>query len=167
MKKKPTGRPLLVISIFGFFLLSSSFVLMIVEGIELLSGICFWAGILVGSVPLMILEGKRRAFFKSYHVKRQKMQKPRNGLLSFGSNPEAKVADMATLIGVAATALALILTKGSGLICYILIAVTTMSFCLHCIFNGRIYFHVNNQKRIRQVLEQKKAKNESKGERKI
>ncbi len=158
MRRNRKGRLLLTISILGYLVLSSSFVLMLIEGIGIVSGICFWAGILIGCVPLTILEAKRRAFFKSYHIKREKMQKPRNGMLSFGSNKEARVADAATLISAVATVLALIVTKGSGTICYILIAVTVFSFCLHCIFNGRIYFHVNNQKKIRQVLEQKKVK---------
>lgn len=166
MRKRRNGRLLLTISILGFLMLSSSFVLMLIEDIGIVSGICFWAGILIGCIPLMILEAKRRAFFKSYHINRKTMQKPRNGMLSFGSNREAKVADAATLISAAAAVLALIITKGTGTVCYILIALTVFSFCMHCVFNGRIYFHVNNQKRIRQALEQKKAKMESKGERK-
>lgn len=92
------------------------------------------------------------------------MQKPRNGLLSFNSNQIAAIVDKIMIISFAAMILAFIFTKGYGFVCYLLIATTVFSFCLHCILNGRIYFHAKNQIKVRQVLEQKKANSTDKGE---
>ena len=155
MKNNQTDRILLAISICGYVLLSGSFLLMPLENAGMLPGLLFWGGLLTGAALQVVLEARRRAFFKQYNVKREKMQKPRNGLLSFGSNRWAYVADTAMIVSLVGTALAFILTKGTGMLCYGFVAATVLSFCLHCILNGRIFFHANNQNKIRQVLEQK------------
>lgn len=164
MRKNQTDRILLIISLCGFALMSCSFLLMPLESVGILPGLLFWGGLLIGGIFQIILEIRRRSFFKAYHVKREKMQKPRNGLFSFGSNRLAMIADYAVMVSAALMALSLILTKGTGFLCYVFITTTLLAFCLHCILNGRIYFHVNNQNRIRQVLEQKKASMSEKGE---
>ena len=164
MKKRNTDNVLLSISVAGFLLMSCSFLLMPIDGMGIVPGILFWGGLLIGGGLQVALEIRRRAFFRSFNVKREKMQKPRNGMLSFGSNKWARIADNAMIICFVATLLAFILSKGSGLLCYVFIAATLLSFCLHCILNGRIYFHANNQTKIRQVLEQKKANTQGKGE---
>ena len=164
MKQRQMDRILLGISIGGFLLMSVSFLLMPIDSGEITSGLLFWIGLLVGAVLQVTLEARRRAFFKSYKVKREKVQKPRNGLLSFGSNREATVADGAMIVSFVAMLLVFVLTKGYGYVCYVMIALTLMSFCLHCILNGRIYFHAKNQLKVRRVLEQKKAKSLDKGE---
>lgn len=164
MRKNRTDIILLALSLCGFSFMSCSFVLMPFEGIGILPGALFWGGLLLGGVLQVVLEGRRRAFFKKYNVKREKMQKPRNGLLSFGSNKGARIADNTMVISLIVTVLTFIFTKGSGFLCYVFIATTIFSFCLHCILNGRVYFHANNQTKIRQVLEQKKANSQDKGE---
>ena len=92
------------------------------------------------------------------------MQKPRNGLLTFGSNREAMIADNVFVGSLLAMILVFVFTKASGYLCYVFITATLFSFCLHCIFNGRIYFHVKNQAKLRQMLEQKKVSSKDKGE---
>ena len=164
MKQKQTDCILLGISIGSFLLMSVSFVLMPIEKLNFLPGILFWAGLILGVTLQIVLGGRRRKFFASYKVKPEKMQKPRNGLLSFGSNRIAVVADGVLIAGFIATVLSLIITKGYGTICYIFIAITVFSFCLHCILNGRIYFHAKNQSKVRQVLESKKESTSEKGE---
>lgn len=149
-------RILLVSSICGFSFMALSFILMPFEGAGILPGLFFWAGLLVGTILQIVLEHRRRKFFKKFHVKREKMQKPRIGLLSFGSNRLAGVADKVMVVCSVATVLALIFTKGTGVFCYFLIAATVLSVCLHCIFNGRIYFHIMNESKIQQLLEQKR-----------
>lgn len=155
MRKKQMDWIILAISVCGFVIMSCSFIIMPFENVGILPGLLFWAGLLVGCILQVVLEIHRRAFFKKLNVKREKAQKPRNGLLSFGSNKWASIADGAMIIGLVATVLAFIFTKGLGYICYVLIAITVLSFCLHCILNGRNYFHLNNQAKIRQALEQK------------
>lgn len=144
--------------------MSASFLLMPIESINILPGLLFWLGLGFGIALQIVLEIRRRAFFKAYAVKREKMQKPKNGLLSFGSNATAIIADRSMVISIVTMILAFVFTKGYGYICYVFIATTVFSFCMHCVLNGRIYFHAKNQLKVRQVLEQKKAKTIDKGE---
>lgn len=164
MKQGKTDRVFLSISMGGFLLMSVSFLLMPIDSLNVLPGLLFWGGLIAGVAFQIILEARRRAFFARYNVKREKMQKPKNGFLTFGSNQIALIADYIFVGSVIATILAFIFTKGSGFLCYVCIAIMLFSFCLHCIFNGRNYFHANNQKKVRQVLEQKKATTIDKGE---
>ncbi len=164
MKRKQTDRAFLIVSICGFALMSISFLLMPLENMSILPGSLFWGGLILGVAFQIALEARRRVFFARYNVNRKKMQRPRNGLLSFGSNKIAKTADITLAVSVVATILAFLLTRGTGYICYICIAVSLLSFCLHCILNGRNYFHANNQDRVRQVLENKEEITSKKGE---
>lgn len=164
MKQRQMDRMLLGISVICFLLMSISFLLMPIESISILPGVLFWIGLVAGIGLQIALEVRRRAFFKSYAVKREKMQKPKNGLLSFGSNSLAIIADRFMIVSFAVMILAFVITKGYGYICYVFIATTIFSFCMHCVLNGRIYFHAKNQLKVRQVLEQKKANSTDKGE---
>ena len=164
MKQKRVDQILLAISVGSFLLMSVSFLLMPVKALKMMPGILFWSGLLLGIVTQIILEIRRRAFFKFYKVRRKNMQRPRNGLLSFCSNRAAILADAALVVSLLAAVLAFVLTKGYGYVCYVFIAATVFSFCMHCILNGRIFFHANNQLKVRQVLEQKKANSKEKGE---
>lgn len=159
-----TEKKFLIISMGGFVLMAVSFLLMPIESLNVLPGLFFWGGLLIGVAFQILLEVRRRSFFAKYKVKREKMQKPRNGLLTFASNKIAAIVDNVFIVSIVATVLAFIFTKGTGYLCYICISVLVLSFCLHCIFNGRNYFHVNNQKKVQQVLEQKKATTIDKGE---
>ncbi len=164
MKSMQKDRIILTISIICFFLMSISFVLMPFEGMRILPGVLFWGDLAVGILLQIVLEVRRRSFFTKFKAKREKMQKPRNGFLTFGSNRLAIIADTAMVISLVATILTFILTKGTGFLCYVFIAATLFAFCLHCILNGRIYFHAKNQAKIRQMLEQRMGNAQNKGE---
>lgn len=164
MKQRQIDRILLGISVGGFLIMSVSFLVMPIESITILPGLLFWLGLVLGIGLQIVLEVRRRAFFKSYVVRREKMQKPKNGFLSFGSNAVAIIADRSMIISFVAMILAFVFTKGYGYVCYVFIATTVFSFCMHCVLNGRIYFHAKNQLKVRQVLEQKKANSTDKGE---
>lgn len=164
MKQRLIDRVLLGISVCCFLAMSVSFLLMPIESLTILPGLLFWLGLFFGVGLQIVLEARRRMFFKLYAVNREKMQKPKNGLLSFGSNALAIIADRSMVISFVAMILAFVFTKGYGYICYIFIATTIFSFCMHCVLNGRIYFHAKKQLKVRQVLEQKKANSTDKGE---
>lgn len=155
MKQRQMDRILLGISIGCFFVMSVSFLLMPIAMMQVTPGVLFWLGLITGISLQIVLEFRRKAFFKKYQVKRETMQKPRNGLLSFFSNKEAMIADIVLGVSFVATVLTFMITRGYGIVCYLLVALTVFSFCLHCVFNGRIYFHAKNQIKVRQVLEQK------------
>ncbi len=163
MKRTKTDRLLLAFSIIGYLIMSVSFMLMPINGAGIIPGALFWGGLLVGVALQIALEVRRRKFFAKYNANYKRMQKPRNGLLSFRSNQIAAIADYVMAAGVIATVLAFVLTNGTGIACYICIAITIFAFCLHCILNGRIYFYSKNQPRIRQVLEERNSKKEGEG----
>ena len=156
MKGKRTNLTLLGISLASFGVLSISFLLMPIEPLGVLPGILFWLGLIIGVSLQIVLEKKRKAFFAKYNMKPTRMQRPRNGLLTFGANKVALVVDCVMGADVIATTLVFILTKGTGYLCYVCLAVLAWSFCAHCILNGRNCFHAINEEKIRQVLENKK-----------
>ena len=164
MKQNKANCLLLGVSVGGFAVLAISFLLMPIEKLGFIPGILFWGGLLIGVVLQIVLGARRNSLFKKYNVKRKTMQKVRNGLLSFGSNKPALIADCCLIASVIASILTFILTKGTGLVCYVCISVLVFSFSMHCILNGRIYVFVKNQDRVRQVLEQKNANSMEKGE---
>lgn len=156
MKNKADSM-LLSVSIGGFAALAISFLLMPIEALGLVPGMLFWGGLIIGVVLQIVLEARRKSLFAQYNVKRETMQKARNGLLSFGSNYLAAIADILWAVSIIATIIVFVLTKGTGYFCYISLSVLVFSFCMHCILNGRIYIYIKNQKKVQQVLEQKKA----------
>lgn len=158
MNRKQKDLSILVASACSFFLMSASFLLMPVESVSILAGGCFWIALLTGLILQVILETRRRNFFKKYRANWRKMQRPRSGLLTFGANPMAKTADIVLAVSFVALAVSLFLTRGTSYLCYILITVTVFSLCMHCILNGRNYFHVINQDKIRRALEKKKVR---------
>ena len=160
MKRITIDRTLLVLAVLAFFLMSVSFAFMPIAGIGWIPGVLFWGGFLSGIILVVLLEVRRRAFFIACKEDYKRLQKPRNGLLSFGSNLPAIVADCLLAVGVLATVLAFVLTEGTGLACYSCISVTLFSFCMHCILNGRIYVYSKNRDKIRRLLEQKIVKKE-------
>lgn len=158
MSRKQIDTLLLGLSIGAFGIMSISFLLMPMEQISILAGGIFWLALLTGLILQVILEIRRRDFFARYRVRRQQMQRKRNGLLTFGANRIARMADTVLALSVICLILAFWLTRGTSYLCYILIAITAFSLCMHCVFNGRIYFHVINQTKIQRALEKKKVR---------
>lgn len=163
MKRRKTDCLLLAFSIIGYLFMSISFVLMPMNGVGIIPGALFWGGLLVGVALQIALEIRRRKFFAKCNANYKRMQKSRNGLLSFRSSQVAAIADYVMIAGFIATILAFVLTKGTGVICFTFIAITLFAFCLHCILNGRIYFYSKNQPKIRQALEERNRKKEGEG----
>lgn len=164
MKRRKTDWLFLGLSIGGYTAMAASFVLMPLDRLQFVPGVLFWIGLALGISMQIALEARRKAFYASYRVKLQKVQKRTVGLVSFGANPEAMAADILLAISLLGLILAWILTKGYGFVCYALISVVTLSFCLHCIFNGRIYLHIKKQDKLRQALDAKLESISGKGE---
>ena len=167
MKTSKLDRVFLVLSVLGFLALAASFSLMPFDVMGFLPGVLFWAGLLIGVLFQILLEARRRAMFRKYDVKRQTMQKPKCGLLTFGSNTAAKIVDVLLLISVAVSVVIFIVTKGSGYSCFFCISAVVFTFIMHFILNGRNFFHVKNQAKVRQALEQRKGNSAKKGEEKV
>lgn len=158
MKHSRADHFLLAASVGGFLMMSVSFLLMPFETAAYLPGLLFWLGLALGAAFQIMLAVRRKAILRELDISQEKTKKSGIGIFNFGSNKEAIVADNVMAISLAVTVLAFVLTKGYGKICYAGIAVSAFSFCMHCVLNGKIYFHVRNKTKFRQMSEKKKAK---------
>lgn len=156
MQGKQIGINLLRISIGGFLVMSFSFLLMPVLVLGILPGLLFWIGLMLGGTSQLLLEIQRRKFFAAHNVDRRKMQKPHSGLLTFGSNRYARMTDLAFGVCLVLSVVVFSITKGFGYICYICISLTVFTFCMHCVLNGRNYFHVMHRDTVQKVVETNK-----------
>lgn len=105
-----------------------------------------------------ILEGRRRAFFRKSQIDRRKVQRPRPGVLNFGSSVLAKAFDWAQVISFVTMGIVWYTTHGTGIENYILLSITVFSFSMHCVLNGRIFFYVTNQHMLDNDIKRKKGK---------
>lgn len=164
MKRKQADRILLYLSIGAYAVMSISFMLMPIDAIGRTPGVLFWGGLLLGILFQLISETRRRRFLSRCRINPKKMQNPRNGLFTFSSNKYTKVADWILLVSLVCTILLFLITRGTGYLCFVFISISTMAFCMHCIFNGKIFFYVRNQSKILHLLEQKRVRTFNKGE---
>lgn len=134
MKIETKERKLLACSVLGFLMMSLSLLLMPVQKLGFLPGILFWAGLVAGIAGQILLALTLRECLGKYKGIRW-------GLLCFCTNPWAKVADIGLLVSLLAAVLILSLWP-AAYICYVMLTVAVFCFCLHCIFNGRIFNYV-------------------------
>ena len=165
MKRVKADRALLGLSMIGFFAMSVSFMLMPLESMRIIPGLMFWLGMIVGIVFQIVLALRRKAYLSSHKGKREENLKRFPGLISFCTCVEGIIADAACLASIIAAIPTFILTKGYGYACYVLVACVLFTFCLHCIFNGKIFFRLKNKSRAQHALGQRKANLSDKGER--
>lgn len=163
-KRNQTDRKLLCISIVCFFLMSISFLLMSVKTMKVIPGVLFWGGLTGGIALQIVLAVRYRAFLKQHPEEKQKKREKRIGLLSFGASPAAMLADKVLAGSTVVMILTFIVTKGSGYLCFVFIATTLFSFCMHCVLNGRICSYVSNLSKNPVNTGNKKAKKTRKGE---
>lgn len=148
MNCKNTLVRLMITSIVSFGIMSISFLLMPIDLmlniinsriINIIIGIVFWLGLLVGAVCQVILSIKMKP------LRKESYNKP--GLLKFFSNRLAVVFDTFLIIGLIGLVVSLIVTNMVGYSCYIFLSLTVLSFVMHCIFNGKNYKLLTNVKK--------------------
>lgn len=144
MLKEKRDFKWLMISNISFFLLSVSFLLMPLEVISpLVTGSMFWLFLLIGITSQIVLTvrfKKRCSKNKTWHLQKNKI-----GLLVFGQNLYAKIADVSLVLSIVGLIVAMKLTDGTGYSCYIFLAMVVYTLSMHCILNGKIYFYIFNQ----------------------
>lgn len=144
---KKADRRLLAISIIGYVFLSVSVLLMPAGNGALretpwryLPGGLFWLSLLVGIIPQFVLSARYRSWRKKQAGGKKRPEKSqRIGLISFFRNPLARVADILLILSIVALATVMLLISNTSYVCYILLALTIFSFCMHCILNGRVF----------------------------
>ncbi len=172
-KGKRSEYILFAISILLFTGLSASFSLMPIDGKEAVNGISvytfaagimFWSCLVGTAIVQCVLSHKRKAWYAENRIRRSRVKR-RPGIISFFENPGAVCADIAAVLNLAGFVAALILTKGTGYICYILLSLFVLSFCMHCTLNGKIFYYITNKEKIFGEMKKERAKSsETKGE---
>lgn len=160
-KKKETAY--LIASIIGFLLFSVSFLLMPVEtddamqgpnAITIAAGLMFWLGLLVGIITQISLSSRRKKWFARNRVR---LPLAKLGLISFFKNKIAIAFDALLVLSLIGLIVSVVITKATGYVCYIFIALTSFSFCAHCIFNGKNYYFIENKENIKKTVEKAKT----------
>lgn len=155
----------LIISIASFLLMSISFLFMpfgkIEDGstsiITYISGGMFWFFLVLGTVFQAILSKRRKDWYIYYRVKRNpRIARPKRGIISFFKNTYGIVADVIMVLSLIGFILSIIFTDGRSYICYILISTSIFAFCMHCIFNGKIFYHIENQDKLLRAIEKER-----------
>lgn len=123
----------ILISIVGFGLMSASILFMSTDRWEYFPGILFWTCLLVGITSQIILAVRKKT---------RPAKKGCIGLICFFRNVPAIIADIIFVVSLIAFVISSKMTHGVGYICYVMLAVCIYTFCLHCIFNGKIFRYV-------------------------
>lgn len=154
--RSKTGR-LLAASAMGFSVMSASLLIMPVQGLGVLPGILFWAGLLAGVLGQILLAVSLRK-----QIGRAKGF--RWGLTTFGANRLAKLADFGLLASLLAAVVTLTISP-AAYICYVALAATLFCFCMHCILNGRAFGYVLGHDRSRRKPDHNNQKEKGDGTR--
>lgn len=149
MDSKKENLIWLIASIVCFGFMSVSFLLMpldstedVYDAMDVIPGAMFWLFLILGSVAQYVLAKRRRTWLEQDRKRKFKARKGRNGLLSVFQNVPAIVADVSFIVSFIGFILMVNLTAGLGYGCYVFLGICVFAFCLHCIFNGKIYKYV-------------------------
>lgn len=149
----------LCLSVF-FFLLMAGAVLLVprqhleqvpqlqfVLQIPYIEGILFWTGFVGGVLFQIVLACRRRAWIKKYDTRRVSEFRSRIGLLTVCRNWPGLLADAACVISLISFIILCEKTNRESYYCFVAFAVFLFALCLHCIFNGNIFYYIRYQNR--------------------
>ena len=150
------------VSVCSFLLLAVSFLLMPLgeeTGTELstyalVAGGLFWGALLLGIVTQCVLAHRRRAWYAKRRNKRMRTAQ-KIGLISFFKNKPAAMADVALLLSLIGWIIVMIVTDGFGYICFVFASLFVFSFSMHCILNGKVFYHIFFHEQMEQREEKK------------
>ena len=150
MNKHKSDVFLFVLLVISLFFVSLSFMLIPVETdilvgelslMPFVSGIMFWAFLILAVVFLVVLSVKRKSFYTTYKLKESEKHK-RIGLMSFFKNKYAVVIDILMFVSFCLLLMIFIVTDGKYYDSYVAITIFLFLFFMHCIFNGKLFFYI-------------------------
>lgn len=165
MSRKQTDGILMGISIFSFLMLAISFLLMPLGGkndadrmsiCSFVAGIMFWTSLAIAILTQCVLGKRQKKWCKIHKIKKIRSSN-KVGLLLFFKNTYASVADILFVVCFIGFIISMLITKGTGYICYVFIALFVFSFSMHCVLNGKIYYYVINQNKLLRDVEKERA----------
>ena len=164
MSKKQVDFIWLGLSILFFFMLAISFLLMpfgnvtpdeTISAYTLSAGLMFWLSIAMGVVTQCVLAYRRRTWYASHRSKKIRIQQ-KIGFVTFFSNIYATIADIVSILSLLGFVISMFATQGTGYICYVFISLLVFSFSMHCILNGKGFYHIINQDKLLQTIEKER-----------
>lgn len=165
MSRKQVDTIWLGFSIFFFLMFAVSFLLMplgsetpieSISAYTMVAGLMFWISIIMGIVTQCVLAHRRRSWYVIHRIRKARATQ-KIGLISFFKNSYATVADAVTILSLIGLVIAMIATQGTGYICYVLVSLFVFSFSMHCILNGKVFYHIINQNKMLQAIEKERA----------
>lgn len=153
MNRKKVDLLWLYVSIIAFLFVSVIFLLvpldnndpsLKVKNTTKLIGVGFWVFLIVGIVSQVILSNRRKLWYRIQRVNERRSSVRKIGLITFASNGPALIADIISVISLIGLIVAVIMTKAIGYSCYVFLAIFFFAFCMHCILNGKGYYHITN-----------------------
>ena len=165
MNVKRKDKAWLTVSIISFAIFASSFTVMSfdlgnvsnqVSPVSIVAGAMFWVSLISIIITQIVLANLRKKWFTKNKIRKaKKEQLP--GIMCFCRNKYALTADIVCLLSLAALIVSMLLTDGAGKICYYFISLFVFSFSMHCVLNGRIFYHITNKDRLIHMAEKGKA----------
>ena len=110
-------------------------------------GIAFWTGLAGGILFQIILGCRRRAWLKKHDTRRVSEFRDRIGLLSPCRTVLGSLADGLCVASLISFIVLCEKTNRESYQCFVALAVFVFTLCLHCIFNGNIFYYVRYQNR--------------------
>lgn len=165
MSRKSVDTIWLGLSIFFFLMFAVSFLLMPlgsetptenISAYTMVAGLMFWISIIMGIVTQCVLAHRRRSWYVIHRIRKVRTTQ-KVGLISFFKNSYAIVADVVTILSLIGLVIAMIATQGTGYVCYVLVSLFVFSFSMHCILNGKVFYHIINQNKMLQAIEKERA----------
>lgn len=130
------------------------------DNVNKIFGMMFWIPLILSVIIQCLLWINYKRWFKKHGVKRKKKRNP--GIIAFLANDYAKISDIGTLVMIIVTIV--VFNLSDGILCYITLSFLIFFFYMHCILNGKIYYHVLNQDKILYRLIRKKERGTRKDE---
>lgn len=113
--------------------------------LNLVCGLVFWIFLLAGIVLQIILSIKTSKWIaKNRRVIRLNKKDRRIGIVSFFKNTPGVISDIALVLSIIALVVSYYITGGVSIVCYVSLSVVFLSFCTHCIFNGKNFYYMKN-----------------------
>lgn len=165
MSRKQVDLIWLGLSIFFFLMLSVSFLLMplgsetsteSISPYTLVAGLMFWISIIMGIATQCVLASRRKSWYTIHRIRKARAPQ-KIGLISFFKNFYAIIADIVAFVSLIGLVISMVATQGTGYICYVFVSLFILSFSMHCILNGKVYYHVINQEKMLQAIEKERA----------
>ncbi len=143
-----------LLSVAGFFINALSLIFMVQspgqlgpDVLTVVSGIMFWAGLLLGIAGQVVLLRKTKGLPGKAHV----------GLIRIFTNRYGFIADVTLGVSLIGVFITLFAGNGMGIFMQIIWSLFIFSFSMHCVLNGRKFNYIYRLKNKRSVRNERRV----------